>query len=73
MQRKDFILPLGGSETSLSEFPGRAVGTPIKPPSALPEGSSLAFDPPKGRVKSTACEYAWKGRQKSPINPPIDE
>ena len=42
----DFTLPLGGSETSVSEFPGRAVGTPIEPPPTLPEGSYLAFDPP---------------------------
>ncbi len=49
----DFTLPLGGSETSLGEFPGRAVGTPIEPPSTLPEGSFLAFDPPRGRVKFT--------------------
>jgi hypothetical protein len=26
---------------SVSEFPGRAVGTPIEPPSALPEGSCM--------------------------------
>jgi hypothetical protein len=39
---------------SVSEFPGRAVGTPIEPPPALPERSFLAFDPPRGRVKSIA-------------------
>ncbi len=41
---------------SVSEFPGRLVGTPIEPPSALPEGSYLAFDPPGRRVKFIACE-----------------
>ena len=42
---------LGGSETSVSEFPGRVVGIPTEPLSTLPEGSFLAFDPPRGRVK----------------------
>ena len=56
---------------SLGEFPGRVVGTPIEPPSALPEGSFLAFDPPKGRVKSIARKYARKERQKRPIHPPF--
>ena len=32
-------------------------GTPSKPPSTLPEGSFLAFDPPGGRVKSIACKH----------------
>jgi Leucine-rich repeat (LRR) protein len=61
MSCNDFTLPQGGSETSLGEFPGRAVGTPIEPPSTLPEGSFLAFDPPSGRVKSTAYDYTCKG------------
>ena len=39
---------------SVSEFPGRTVGTPIEPPATLPEGSCLAFDPPGGRVKFTS-------------------
>jgi len=45
--------PPGGSETSVSEFPGRVVGTPRELPTALPERSYLAFDPPAGRVKFT--------------------
>ena len=45
--------PWEGRKRSVCEFPGRAVGTPIEPPSTLPEGSFLAFDPPRGRVKFT--------------------
>ena len=52
------VSPQGGSETSVSEFPGRVVCTPIKLPATLPEGSFLAFDPPGGRVKFT---MQWKG------------
>jgi hypothetical protein len=47
----DFTLPLGplgGSETSISEVPGRVVEIPTELPPALPEGSFLAFDPPLG-------------------------
>ncbi len=43
---------------SVSEFPGRVVGTPIEPPSALPEGSSIA------------CECLSKGRRMRRIKPP---
>ncbi len=63
--------PPGGSETSVSEFPGRVVGTPIETPPPLPEGSFLAFDPPRGRVKSIACECLSKGRRMRRIKPPF--
>ncbi len=63
--------PPGGSETSASEFPGRVVGTPIELLPALPEGSFLAFDPPRERVKSIACEYVSKGRRMRSIKPPF--
>ena len=56
----DFTLPSGGSETSVSEVPGRVVGIPIELPSALPEGSFLAFDPPRGRVKSVVVALSYR-------------
>ncbi len=55
---------------SVSEFPGRLVGTPIEPPSALPEGSFLAFDPPGRRVKFIACECVSKERRVRRIKRP---
>ncbi len=63
--------PPGGSEMSVSELPGRVVGTPIETPPTLPEGSFLAFDPPRGRVKSIACECLSKGRRMRRIKPPF--
>src|SRR5512141_2980448 len=51
----NYTLPRGGSEMSVSEFPGRVVGRLTEPPFALPEGSFLAFDPPSGRVNGHGC------------------
>ncbi len=52
-----FTLPSGGREASPSEF-SRGGGFAKKLlffVTPLPEGSSLAFDPPGGRVKAGYC------------------
>ena len=64
----NFHLPLGRSGASLGEFPGQVLwdGHADRAPCALPEGSFLAFDPPKGRVKTDGEITSAGSRNQAP-------